>query len=31
MIFSLHYFTLICSEIDTFAESKRAINKWEIM
>ncbi len=31
MIFSLHYFALICSEMGTFAMSKRAKYKWEVL
>ena len=31
MIFSLHHFALICSEMGTFAVSKRAKYKWEVL
>ena len=31
IIFFLHHFALICSEIGTFVESKRAKYEWEVL
>ena len=31
MRFSLHHFDVICSEMGTFAVSKRAKYKWEVL